>query len=149
MQSITAIVLGSTGLIGEQLVQRLLDDETFEKVRILVRRPVELIHKKLEVQIVNFDDLDDFRIKLDKGDCIFCCIGTTQKQVKGDKDAYRKVDYDICVNAAKLAKEAGFKKYLLISSAGADAHANNFYLKIVNSVIGIAYLKESIKTKSL
>ncbi len=134
MQSLTAVVLGSTGLIGAQLVEKLLKDNDFEKVRILVRRPFELTHEKLEVQMVNFDNLADFRAKLGSGDCIFCCIGTTQKQVKGDKTAYRKVDFDIPVNAAKMGKDAGFKKYLLVSSVGAKASARNFYLKLKGEV---------------
>ncbi len=134
MQPLTAIVLGATGLIGGQLVERLLNDDDFEKVKILVRRPVELANKKLEVQIVNFDNLADFRAKLGSGDCIFCCIGTTQKQVKGDKAAYRRIDYDIPVNAAKMGKDAGFKKHLLVSSVGANASARNFYLKLKGEV---------------
>src|SRR5437870_4296873 len=109
MRPLTAVVLGATGLIGEQLVAEMLTDNAFEKVRILVRRPVNITNPKLEVQTVNFDNLAEFREKLGKGDCIFCCIGTTQKQVKGDKTAYRKVDFDISVNAAKMAKHAGFK----------------------------------------
>lgn len=134
MQPLTAIVLGATGLIGGQLVEQLLKDECFEKVRILVRRPVELTHKKLEIQIVNFDNLTDLRAKLGSGDCIFCCIGTTQKQVKGDKAAYHKIDYDIPVNAAKMGKDAGFKKYLLVSSVGANASSRNFYLTLKGEV---------------
>ncbi len=134
MQPLTAIVLGATGLIGGQLVKQLLHDNSFEKVTILVRRPVELTHKKLEVQVVDFNNLTSFRAKLGWGDCIFCCIGTTQKQVKGDKTAYRKIDFDIPVNAAKMGKDAGFKKYLLVSSVGANASSRNFYLKLKGEV---------------
>jgi uncharacterized protein YbjT (DUF2867 family) len=134
MKPLTAIVLGATGLIGEQLVEQLLKDDGFDRVRILVRRPVDLLHKKLEMEIVDFDNLVSFRERLGKGDCIFCCIGTTQKQVKGDKTAYRKVDFDIAVNAAKMGKDAGFTKYLLVSSVGADAHSNNFYLRLKGEV---------------
>ena len=130
MQPLTAIVLGATGLVGGHLVEKLLMDDTFEKVRILVRRPVNLTHKKLEVHVVNFDNLVDFRTRLGSGDCIFCCIGTTQKQVKGDKAAYRKIDYDIPVNAAKMGKDASFKKYVLVSSVGANASSKSFYLKL-------------------
>ncbi len=129
MESLTAVVLGATGLVGEQLVQQLLNDAVFSKVRILVRRPVKLLHPNLEVEIVNFDNLSEHRRKLGKGDCIFCCIGTTQKKVKGDKNAYRKVDVDIPLNAAKMGKDAGFAKYLLVSAVGAEAHAKNFYLR--------------------
>ncbi len=134
MQSLTGVVLGGTGLIGEQLVQQLLNDAVFSKVRILVRRQVKLSHPKLEVEIVNFDNLPEFRHKLGDGDCIFCCIGTTQKKVKGNKTAYRKIDVDIPVNAAKMGKDAGFTKYLLVSAVGADAHSKNFYLRFKGEV---------------
>jgi uncharacterized protein YbjT (DUF2867 family) len=134
MKPLTAVVLGATGLIGERLVTELLKDNAFEKVRILVRRPVDITNPKLEVQIVNFNNLVEFREKLGKGDCIFCCIGTTQKQVKGDKAAYRKVDFDIPLNAAKMAKDAGFKNYLLVSAVGANVSSNNFYLRLKGEV---------------
>ncbi|HLL43804.1 MAG TPA: NAD(P)H-binding protein [Segetibacter sp.] len=134
MQSLTAVVLGATGFIGEQLVQQLLNDSTFSKVRILVRRPIKLSHPKLEAEIVNFENLAEYRHKLGRGDCIFCCIGTTQKKVKGDKNAYRKIDVDIPVNAAKMGKDAGFTNYLLVSAVGADAHSKNFYLRLKGEV---------------
>src|SRR5438552_3842436 len=107
MQTMKAAVLGATGLVGEQLVQQLLNDPVFSKVRILVRRPVKLSHPKLETEIVTFDNLVEYRQKLGQGNCIFCCIGTTQKKVKGDKKAYHKIDVDIPVNAAKMGKDAG------------------------------------------
>ena len=68
MQSLTAVVLGATGLIGKQLVQQLLVDPVFSKVRILVRRPVELSHPKLEVAIADFNKLEDYRNKIGQGD---------------------------------------------------------------------------------
>lgn len=134
MQTFTAAVLGATGLIGELLVQQLLDDTAFSKVRILVRRAVKLSHPKLEVQIVDFENLPEFRNELGTGDCIFSCVGTTQKKVKGDKTAYRKVDFDIPVNAAKMGRDAGFRKYLLVSSVGANAASGTFYLRLKGEI---------------
>lgn len=134
MQPKIAAVLGATGLIGEQLVQQLLNDSAFSKVRILVRRQVKLSHPKLEVQITDFDDLPKFRSALGNGDCLFCCIGTTQKKVNGNKDLYRKIDIDIAVNAAKLGKDAGFTAYLLVSAVGANINSSNFYLKLKGEV---------------
>jgi uncharacterized protein YbjT (DUF2867 family) len=130
MQAQTAVVLGATGLIGSLLTALLLDDPAFKTVRVLVRSPYGKQHPKLDVQVVNFNDAADFIHKLGTGDCIFCCVGTTQKKVKGDKAAYRKVDYDIPVNAARLASAAGFSKYLLVSAAGADAGSMNFYARL-------------------
>ena len=87
MQSQTAVVLGATGLIGNLLVQQLLNDAAFSKVRVLVRKSFPLEHPKLETVFVNFADHNDFSEKTGKADCLFCCIGTTQKKVKGDKTA--------------------------------------------------------------
>lgn len=134
MQQITAVVLGATGLVGEQLLRQLLDDGAFSKVRILVRRPIQMSHAKLETVITDFNNLHLYRMALGSGDCIFCCVGTTRSKVKGDMEAYRKVDYDIPVNAAKMGKNSGFKKYLLVSAVGADRKASNFYLKLKGEV---------------
>ena len=130
MNEQTAIVIGATGLIGHIIVEKLLNDASFKKVRILVRSATELTHSKLEEEIVDFNDLEDYRSKFGLGEVIFCCVGTTQKKVAGDKQAYRKVDVDIPVNGAAIGFENGFKKFLMVSSVGADEKSANFYLKI-------------------
>jgi uncharacterized protein YbjT (DUF2867 family) len=126
----TAVIIGATGLTGRYLLQHLLEDEDFEAVRILVRKPVEIQHAKLHQELVNFDDLDGLTQKFGNGVVIFCCIGTTLKKVNGNLSLYRKVDFDIPVNAAKIGKANNFKKYLVISSVGANAKSKNFYLKL-------------------
>jgi len=130
----TAVVFGATGLIGEHLVDELLKNEHFIKVRILVRRPLSLEHPKADVQIVNFNDEKDIAAKLDIGDVIFCCIGTTRKKVKGNKTEYRKVDYDIPIITARLGVQHGFSQYLLVSAIGASPAAGNFYLQLKGCV---------------
>lgn len=125
-----ATLIGATGLIGSHLLELLLNDEYFETVRILVRRPFELNHPKLEKKLVDFSDKESFRLALEESDVIFCAVGTTQNKVKGDKDAYRKVDYDIAVNAAQLGRLSGCETFVLVSSVGANPKSNNFYLKL-------------------
>jgi uncharacterized protein YbjT (DUF2867 family) len=61
---------------------------------------------------------------------VFCAVGTTNAKVKGDKAAYRKVDYDIPVNAARYCSETGVPAFLLVSSVGANAKGGNFYIKL-------------------
>jgi len=134
MQERTAVVIGATGLIGSYLVNLLLNDTSFHTVRALVRRPLLFSHPKLDVRLTDFADNNDYQKKLGKRNMLFCCIGTTQKKVKGDKEAYRKVDFDIAVNAARLAKQGGFKKFLLVSSVGANAASSNFYLHLKGEV---------------
>ncbi|HTE28269.1 NAD(P)H-binding protein [Flavitalea sp.] len=130
MSGQTAVVIGSTGMIGDLVVKQLIDDPTFTHVRLLVRRPILFHESKIEVKLVNFEDPADMDQQMGSGDCIFCCVGTTQSKVKGDKNAYRKVDFDIPVNSAKTGLKNGFSKFLLVSAVGANHDSGNFYLKL-------------------
>jgi len=131
---VTAVVVGATGLIGSNLVNTLLNDASFERVKVLVRKTFPVSNPKLEVLVIDFNNTNDLSQKIGTGDSIFCCIGTTQKKVKGDLNMYRKIDYDIPVNITGIASVNGFKKYLLVSSVGANAKSSNFYLKLKGEV---------------
>lgn len=130
MNEQAAVILGASGLTGNHLLNEILKDEHFSSVKILVRTKLSINHPKLQQVIVDFNDLEDYRNKFGKGDCIFCCIGTTQRKVKGDKAAYEKTDRDIPLNAARIGVANGFKKFLVVSSAGADRSSSNFYLRL-------------------
>ncbi|RYG42968.1 MAG: NAD-dependent epimerase/dehydratase family protein, partial [Chitinophagaceae bacterium] len=130
MPAQTAVVIGATGMIGELLVNKLISDPDITRVRLLVRRPILFHESKIEVKLVNFDDPTDLEGNIGSGDSIFCCVGTTQSRVKGDKAAYRKVDFDIPVNVAKSGLKNGFQNFLLVSAVGANSGSGNFYLKL-------------------
>jgi uncharacterized protein YbjT (DUF2867 family) len=130
----TATIIGATGLIGGYLLEELLKDDYYRTVRILIRRPLELTHPKLEKKLVDFSDAENFRLALEGSDVVFCAIGTTQKKVKGDKEAYRKIDYDITVDAARFCKLNGCETFVFVSSIGANSKSNNFYLKLKSEV---------------
>lgn len=130
----TATLIGATGLIGNYLLDELLQDDYFDTVKILIRRPLEFSHPKLEKHLVDFNDGDSFLVALSNSDFVFCTIGTTQKKVKGDKEAYRKIDYDITVNAARFSKMIGCETFVLVSSVGANSKSNNFYLKLKGEI---------------
>jgi len=134
MSERTASLIGATGLIGGELLSLLLDDDYFQKVRILIRRPFAMNHPKLERKLVDFADADSLLVDLDESDVVFCTVGTTQKKVKGNKDAYRKVDYDIPVNIARYCKIMNCRNYILVSAVGAHSKSTNFYLKLKGEV---------------
>jgi uncharacterized protein YbjT (DUF2867 family) len=130
MNEFTAVIIGATGLTGNLVLEELLKDNDFKTVRILARRNVKIIHPKLQQEIVNFTNVDEYTKKFGNGDVIFCCIGTTQKKVKGDKNLYKQIDYDIPVNAARIGISKGFKKFLIVSAIGAKESSSNFYLNL-------------------
>ncbi len=126
----TATLVGATGLIGSNLLEGLLNDPYFDVVGILIRRPLDITHPKLEKKIVDFNDSDSLLVALSNTDVLFCAIGSTMKKVKGDKDAYRKIDFDIPVKLARFCKMTGCEKFILVSSAGANSRSMNFYQRL-------------------
>ncbi len=131
-----AIVIGATGQTGELLAEKLMQDNDFAKVRVLVRKVIGNAKKnpKLESVIVNFSDLAAIKKAIGNGTAIFSCIGTTMKNVKNDKQLYRSIDYDINVNCARLGYENGFSKFVLMSAIGANPGSSNFYLKLKGEI---------------
>ena len=134
MKEKTATILGSTGLIGGKLVELLLDDNYYNVIRVIVRRPVEFNNPSVRTEVIDFSDTESFKKAIAGSDAIFCAVGTTQKKVKGDRTAYYKVDYDIPVNAARFCEETGCPVFMLVSSVGADSKSKNFYLKLKGEV---------------
>src|SRR6185436_17771214 len=97
----TAAVIGATGLVGSHIVDLLKKDKACQKIRLLVRRPVEFSHPKLEIKLVNFALYESLKLAISGCNMVFSAVGTTQRKVKGDQLKYRKVDYEIPVNAAR------------------------------------------------
>ena len=124
-----ATVIGATGLIGSHLVELLTGDDHFKGIRIIARRMPDTVHHGAEVRVIDFEDPVAFRSAVEGSDALFCAVGTTRKKVNGDMDAYRKVDHDIPVNAARHCHETGCGRYLMVSSVGASPKTSNFYLK--------------------
>lgn len=123
----TAIVIGATGLVGALLVQDLLANSGYEKVKALVRKPLPFRDGKLEQIVVDFTDEAALQSVL-HGNALFCCIGTTIKKA-GSQDAFTAVDYAIPVRCGTIARKNGITQFHLVSSIGAQASSKNFYLR--------------------
>lgn len=121
----TAIVTGATGLIGNAVIQQLLNDTRYSNVLILVRKKLALDHPKLKQLVFDFDKPD---ASLIKGDELYCCLGTTIKTA-GSKEVFFKVDHDYVVHTAKLAKQNGIDQLAVISAMAANSKSSVFYNK--------------------
>jgi uncharacterized protein YbjT (DUF2867 family) len=124
----TALIAGATGLIGNELLNFLLNANEYEKVVAIVRRPLSEKHPKLEEKIVDFDKLEDY-IDVFSVDDVFVCLGTTIKKAK-TKEAMWKIDVDYPISIARLASSQGARKFLLVSSMNADPDSPIFYSKM-------------------
>lgn len=132
MQRRSAVLVGASGLVGGHLLRLLVDDEAYDRVTVLVRKPLSVRHPKLQENVVEFDQLEKHKTLL-RGHDLFCCLGTTIK-VAGSEEAFRKVDFTYAVQAASLASMNGVEHLLLISSIGADKNSRAFYLRVKGEV---------------
>ncbi|GAM16057.1 oxidoreductase [Mesobacillus selenatarsenatis] len=123
-----ALIAGSTGLIGNELLQILLNSKEYDQVTAIVRRPLYVKHSKLDERVIDFDRLEEY-IGLFAVDDVFCCLGTTIKKAK-TKEAMWKIDVDYPVAIAKLASSKGARKFLLVSSMNANPDSPIFYSKM-------------------
>ena len=129
-----AILIGASGLIGSELLRLLLNDSYFSEVHILVRKSLNIQHRKLKELVIDFQDQKSFSSAIPEHSVVFSCIGTTQKKVNGDQQAYRQVDFDITVNAAKIAKQKHATHFLFVSAVGANPKSKNFYLQLKGEI---------------
>lgn len=124
----TAVVIGATGLVGNQLVKLLTNLDEYEKIKIFSRRSTGFKNEKIEEHLVDFDELKSWENAV-TGDVLFSALGTTIKQA-GSKDAQYKVDFTYQYEVAKAAAENGVKQLVLISSLGANPKSSIFYSRI-------------------
>lgn len=123
----TAILIGGSGAVGSELLQLLLTDDRYDKVKLFLRSKGDVSHPKIEEHIIDMFQLEKYT-DVFTGDEVYCCIGTTKAQTP-DKETYRKIDYGIPAAAAKLAAANGIKTFVVISAIGADADSSIFYNK--------------------
>ncbi|WP_064094285.1 oxidoreductase [Rossellomorea aquimaris] len=126
-----ALVAGSTGLVGKELIEILLKSPNYKKVISFVRRSSGLKHKKLEERVISFDSMK--LLPHEEVDDVFCCLGTTIKIAK-TREAFKKVDFDYPIQLAKLGKEHGATQYLIISAMGANSNSRFFYSRVKGDV---------------
>ncbi|MFN7250127.1 MAG: oxidoreductase [Anaerobacillus sp.] len=128
----TALLIGASGLVGNELLHRLLESEQYRKVVTLTRKQLDVVNKKLEQHVINFNELDKYE-DLFSVDVVFCTLGTTMKKAKS-KENFVKVDFDYPVSAAKIAKRQGVMQFFIVTAMGANQHSSIFYNQVKGNV---------------
>lgn len=118
-------VAGATGLVGRALVAVLCASPDVAQVHALSRRALELQHDKLTSHPVDFQALES----LPALDEIYLTIGTMIR-VAGSQEAFRRVDFDANLVAARAAYEAGARRVGLVSAIGASVQSRAFYSRV-------------------
>ena len=99
----------------------------YSKIKIFVRTIPEINNPKVEIIKTDFKNLEKYKDKIKGDDCYFC-IGTTKKDTP-DKSEYRRIEYNLPVNIAIIAKENSVNSFFYVSSIGANPKASSGYLK--------------------
>ena len=128
----TALVFGSSGLIGGHLLNQLIKDNNYNKIKIFVRSEPENNDPKVEIIKTDFNNLENHKEDI-KGDDCFFCIGTTKKN-SPDKNEYRRVELDVPKEIAQIAKSNSVNSFVFVSSGYADSKSSGDYLKYKGEV---------------
>jgi len=143
----TAIILGASGLTGSILLNKLLNDDRYETIKLFSRSKIEGLPSKVIQFIGNLFELENFKAQF-IADEVYCCIGTTAKKTP-DKQLYKAIDYGIPLKAAQHAKTNNIKTFLVVSALGANAKSNIFYNKTKGEMERDVLLEKIEKTHIL
>jgi uncharacterized protein YbjT (DUF2867 family) len=123
-----AVLFGATGLVGGECLKRLLASPRYGRVVVVSRRPSGQQAAKLDEVVTSLDALATVGERL-RADDVFITLGTTIKKA-GSQAAFRQVDYDLVVGAARACVERGAERMALVSSLGADPRSWVFYNRV-------------------
>jgi uncharacterized protein YbjT (DUF2867 family) len=128
----TALVFGSSGLVGGHLLSQLIENDDYNKIKIFVRSEPEINNSKVEIIKTDFNNLENHKEDI-KGDDCFFCIGTT-KQNSPDKSEYRRIELEVPKQIAQIAKSNSVNSFVFVSSGYADPKSSGDYLKFKGEV---------------
>ncbi|KAI0147405.1 NAD(P)-binding protein [Xylariaceae sp. FL1272] len=125
--SSTAAVIGSTGLVGHQILSTLLSIDAYKAVHTISRRaPKTESSPKLNATIE--PDTEKWSSQLaaisPKPSVVYAALGTTRAAAGGVQNQW-KIDHDLNVELAKAARTADIQTFVFISSAGTRGLMSN------------------------
>ena len=123
----TALLFGSTGLVGGHVLNYLIQNSNYSKIKLFVRSFTGINNPKIEIIKTDFNNLNKHAEDI-KGDECFCCIGTTKKK-SPNKNEYQKIELDIPKKIAQIAKSNSVKSFFFVSSGYANPKSSSEYLK--------------------
>lgn len=131
-----ALIAGATGLTGSRLLALLLAQPGYERVHVLLRRPLPDAQRPADPTVASrlAEHVEDFarpapELDLPAVDDVYLCLGTTIRAA-GSREAFRRIDFDATVRIARLARQRGASRCALVSALGADASSRVFYPRV-------------------
>ena len=122
------LLAGATGLVGAQVLQRLLAEPRCSGVIAPSRRALARTDAKLLNPVLDFAELataaQGWQV-----DAVICALGSTMKQA-GSREAFRQIDHGYPLVIARAARANGCEVFALNSAAGANPRSLVFYSRV-------------------
>ena len=122
-----ALLFGASGLVGGHVLNQLINNNNYSKIKLFVRSTIQINDSKVEIIQTDFNNMEKHKEEM-KGDHCYFCIGTT-KQNSPDKDEYRRVELDLPKQIAQITKSNSVNSFVFVSSGYADPNSSGDYLK--------------------
>ena len=142
----TALLFGASGLVGSHVLNQLISNNNYSKIKLFVRSSINISDPKIEIIQTDFNNLENHREDI-KGDDCFFCIGTTKKN-SPDKNEYQRIELNIPKQVAQIAKSNNIKSYFFVSSGYANSKSSGDYLKykglVEEEILSLGFSKTGI-----
>ena len=128
----TALLFGASGLVGGHLLNQLIKDNNYSKIKLFVRSVPQISDPKIEIIETDFNNLENHNEDI-KGDDCFFCIGTT-KQNSPDKNEYQRVELEVPKQIAQIAKSNLVNSFIFVSALYANPKSSGNYVRFKGMV---------------
>ena len=128
----TALLFGVSGLVGGHLLNQLIKNNNYFKIKLFVRSVPQISDPKIEIIETDFNNLENHNEDI-KGDDCFFCIGTT-KQNSPDKNEYQRVELEVPKQIAQIAKSNLVNSFIFVSALYANPKSSGNYVRFKGMV---------------
>ena len=67
----TALLFGATGLVGGHVLNQLIQNDNYSKIKIFVRSSIQINNSKIEVIQTDFNNLEKHKEEIYGDECFF------------------------------------------------------------------------------
>ena len=124
-----ALIFGSTGLTGSFVLSEAVNADQYTEVVCFNRKDIPAQFPKQKNIVTTFTDLHMYG-DIFTGADVYCCLGTTNKQVNNNREAYYEADVARPYLIAKLSADYQAASYTLQTAMGANAKSSIFYNRL-------------------
>jgi hypothetical protein len=116
-----AIILGSSGMLGQGLLLECLEDKRVTEILLINRTAGNIKHEKIkEIVHKDFFDFSSIKEQLRGYDVCFFCLGVSSAGMS--EEQFYKITYELTLNFARtLAEVNPTAAFCYISGAGTDS----------------------------